>query len=67
MIDKIIELICEEARRRPGNNLVLKLYTVMVDLDSKIIELMGEAQKSQRSSTIDKPLGSEDHYGGEPK
>jgi len=39
-MDKIFELICEEARRRPGERLVPKLYQVKLEMDQRIGELI---------------------------
>lgn len=40
MIDKIFELICEEARRRTGKDLVSKIYQVSCEVDSKVLDFM---------------------------
>lgn len=39
-MDKIFKLICEEARRRPGERLVPKLYQVKLEMDQRIGELI---------------------------
>ncbi|MBA7495643.1 hypothetical protein ES702_06232 [subsurface metagenome] len=42
MIDKIFEMIMEEARSRKGPDLSLKLCSVVQDLDVKIMDTMAE-------------------------
>jgi len=42
LMDKIIEFICEEARRRPGKRYVPKLYQVKLEVDKKVGELIQE-------------------------
>ena len=39
-MDKIFELICAEARRRPGERLVPKLYQVKLEMDQRVGELI---------------------------
>ena len=47
-MDKIIELICEEARRRPGKRYVPKLNQVKVEVDKKLDELIEELMDAER-------------------
>lgn len=47
-MDKIIELILEEARRRPGKRFVPKLYEVKLEVDRKIGELVEELLDAER-------------------
>jgi len=47
-MDKIIELILEEARRRPGKRFVPKLYQVKVEVDRKVGELVEELLEAER-------------------
>jgi len=47
-MDKIIELICAEARRRPGKRYVPKLYQVKVEVDKKIGEIICELMEAER-------------------
>lgn len=55
MIDKIVELICEEARRRPGNDVVVKLHNVTLEVDRRIIELMAELLEAKRNAKRNNP------------
>ena len=48
-MDKIIELILEEARRRPGKRYVPKLYQVKVEVDKKVGELIDELLEAERN------------------
>jgi len=36
MIDKIVEMIMKEARRRPGDNLKIKAFTVILELSDRL-------------------------------
>lgn len=40
MIEKIVDLVCEEARRRPGYDLSLKLLSVVVEVDLEINKII---------------------------
>lgn len=51
-MDKILELIFEEARRRPGKNLGSKVHQVLVEIGLKVIEVMGNIQKSESLSNL---------------
>jgi len=59
-MDKIIELICEEARRRPGKRYVPKLCQVKLEVDLKVGELVEELLKAERGLRGDKNLQRED-------
>jgi len=42
MIDKIFEMILEEAKKREGADLSRKLYAVCLELDAKVMEKFEE-------------------------
>ena len=46
-MDKIIELICEEARRRPGKRLVPKLVLVLAQVVGNVAHLIDELVKAE--------------------
>lgn len=47
-MDKIIALICEEARRRPGKQLVPKLDQVLVEVNVLISDLIDQLIAAER-------------------
>lgn len=47
-MDKIIALICEEARRRPGKRLVPKLYQLSLEVSDTLNDLMRELVQTER-------------------
>ena len=50
MIDKIVDLICEEARRREGWDLSIKLLEVVVEVDTEISKIILNLETLGRSS-----------------
>ena len=46
-MEKIIELICEEARRRPGKRLVPKLERVNIEVWCKVTHLISELNQAE--------------------
>jgi len=55
-MDKIIELICEEARRRPGKRLVPKLSQVLAEVVGMALHLIDELIQAEDGLTIHKRL-----------
>lgn len=51
-MDKIIELICEEARRRPGKDLVSKIYSVELEVRMELVEIMKEFRESELARAL---------------
>lgn len=47
-MDKIIALICEEARRRPGKRLVPKLQLVVAQVDGLVSDLIDRLIRTER-------------------
>ncbi|MBA7603967.1 hypothetical protein ES703_11085 [subsurface metagenome] len=39
MIDKIVQAFMEEARTRPGKDLTRKMFSVLTELDAKLMEI----------------------------
>lgn len=54
MIDKIIDLIFEEARRRPGRDFVSNLYAVMAALSIRLGQTMSILRELERQGEADK-------------
>lgn len=66
-MEKIIELICEEARRRPGKDLVSNLYHVSLEVRMLVMELMEQLRKAEKASVVPKPLEKENLNDSEIK
>ncbi len=55
-INKIFNAICIEARKRPGEDLGLNLYTVIGELALKIIEFIGDIRDQEMEELKTKNL-----------
>jgi hypothetical protein len=55
-MDKIIELICEEARRRPEKDFIRAIYAVKLELDIKVGEVMAATWAADRVKEDNKHL-----------
>lgn len=55
-MDKIIELICEEARRRPGKDFAFNIYSVKLEIDLKVGEIMETVREADRIENAGIPL-----------
>lgn len=48
MIDKIVEMILEEARRRPGINLKRKIYNVHLEVGGRLYAVLDKQNEQER-------------------
>jgi len=53
MIDDIVRQVLNEARGRPGKDSVLKIYAVMQDIETRIIELISNIREEERRKEED--------------
>lgn len=53
MVTDIFALIMKEARTRPGDDLVLKIYSVLMDVHLKILPAMEEIRNNERRQKKD--------------
>ncbi|GAH73703.1 unnamed protein product [marine sediment metagenome] len=53
MIDEIFEVIMKEARARPGSSLGVKIQSVLLDVDTKVIACMEKINEDERRKKID--------------
>lgn len=59
-MEKIIELICKEAQRRPGKRLQPKLLMVTLEVVGKILHLCELMAAIEEQKELCKPLGGYD-------
>lgn len=50
-INRIFRAICIEARKRPGEDLALNLYTVIGELADKTIDFIGYIREVERKES----------------
>jgi len=53
MIDEIVELILQEANKRPGKDMVSNIYAVMKEIEREIIRIIKNIRTEERRKEED--------------
>jgi len=48
MMDKIFDLIMKEARSRPGPDLTSNIFTVLSEIDTKVMAILDQLHQDER-------------------